>query len=290
MSYKIAIASGKGGTGKTTVAVNLYNVIAKYHEQDVLLVDCDVEEPNDLLFFSGAKRLDGEVVSHRVPELDLDRCTFCRKCSEYCEFNAITVIPPVKFAAVNPDLCHSCGACLYACKDHALVEKRVGIGELTRYDIGLGAGLVEGKMNVGLALQTPVIRYIKDKTRDFNGIALYDAPPGTSCSVVSTVADSDYVILVTEPTPFGLHDLRLAAGIAREMGKPFGVVVNKTGIGNNDLYEYLEQEGIALLAGIPFKKEYAEKYAGGALLSDAYGEYEAFFKTIANNILKSKGL
>ncbi|WP_234409072.1 AAA family ATPase [Marinilabilia salmonicolor] len=223
MSYKIAIASGKGGTGKTTVSVNLQKAIASELTSGVLLADCDVEEPNDRIFFSDATIISEEEVHQMVPEIDTDKCTFCRKCVEYCEFNAIVVLPPAGFAEVNTSLCHSCGACSVACQDGAINEKPVPVGEITRMDTGIGAGLTEGNLKVGSAMQTLMIKELKKSITEDYDVVLYDAPPGTSCPVVETVADVDYVVLVTEPTPFGLNDLMLMVELLVNLDKPLGL-------------------------------------------------------------------
>ncbi|MBU2651053.1 MAG: ATP-binding protein [Bacteroidetes bacterium] len=287
MPFKIAIASGKGGTGKTTVAVNLYWNLVQTRDKATLLVDCDVEEPNDILFFPGAGIKFREDITQPVPEIDPDLCTYCRKCVRYCQFNAITVIPPVKFAQVAPDLCHSCGACLYACEDNAIVEKPVVIGTLTHYSAGDGKGLTEGRLKVGLALQTPVIRRVKNIHDDSAAYVIYDSPPGTSCPVVAVISDADYVILVTEPTPFGLHDLKIAVDVVRQVDKPFGVVINKAGLGNEEVYDFLEEENIPVLTQIPFRKDYARQYSESLILSEDNKEYRVYYQEIMDKIFDS---
>lgn len=274
MSIKIAIASGKGGTGKTTVSVNLYYFIQKHWSKKIQLVDCDVEEPDDLIFFPEAEKKIENEVTQLIPEIDTRKCNFCRKCAEYCEFNAIVVIPPAKFAEINAGLCHSCGACGVACQENAITEKPVPIGKVTRYYTGLGNGLLEGRLNIGSAMQTMVIRKLKKAPDNENDIIIYDAPPGTSCPVVVTVADADYIILVTEPTPFGLHDLKLTMDILEVIDKPYGVIVNKAGLGNDEVYQFLDEENIELLGKIPYHKAYATKYASGKLLNNIPEEFK----------------
>jgi MinD superfamily P-loop ATPase len=284
MSYKIAIASGKGGTGKTTVAVNLQYAISKELTSGVLLADCDVEEPNDRIFFPDAIINSQEEVFQMVPEIEPNKCTFCRKCVEYCEFNAIVVLPPAGFAEVNASLCHSCGACSVACQDGTITEKPVVVGEITRLNTGIGAGLAEGNLTVGSAMQTLMITELKKSiTKDFD-VVLYDAPPGTSCPVVETVSDVDYVVLVTEPTPFGLNDLMLMVELLIDLDKPFGVVINKAGLGNRDIYEFLNEQNIDILAEIPFNKAYAGKYASGDLLTDIDPEITKSYSNIVKSI------
>ncbi|MRX65492.1 AAA family ATPase [Maribacter luteus] len=268
MSYKIAIASGKGGTGKTTVSVNLFKRLNERQGTKVQLVDCDVEEPNDIIFFCDAEVIDVQEVSQKVPEIDSEKCTFCRKCVEYCEFNAIVVLPTVSFAEINPTLCHSCGACSVACEDDAIIKYYKPIGAIHYYKTKENNGLAEGKLEIGSTMQTKLIRELKKKISDQNDIIIYDAPPGTSCPVVETIHDSDYLILVAEPTLFGLHDLKLMVALVREIGLEFGVVINKVGLGDNDIYEYLVNEHIELLGEIPFSKEYASLYAEGEITGE----------------------
>jgi MinD superfamily P-loop ATPase len=268
MGYKVAVCSGKGGTGKTTVAVNLFSTIQNKWTKNVQLIDCDVEEPNDLLFFKNAKIINRSIVNQAVPVIDESKCTFCRKCEEFCEFNAISIIPSVKYIAVDPNMCHSCGACLYACRQEAIAEKKYSIGELTEYTIGMKTDILEGSLTIGSPMQTRIIKDLKNRANEEADILIYDAPPGTSCPVIETVSEADYVLLVTEPTPFGLYDLRLTVNLMNEMQKPFGIVVNKAGLGDREVYDYITNEEIDLLAEIPFNRNYASQYAQGKLLAD----------------------
>ncbi len=285
---KIAIASGKGGTGKTTVSVNLYHFINKFKTEKVQLVDCDVEEPNDLLFFKDSRRVKKETINQLVPRIENDKCTYCRKCVEWCEYNAIVVIPPVKFAEVNASLCHSCGACLVACEFDAMKEYPEPIGEVIFYETGTGRGLVEGRLKIGSAMQTMLIKELKKQIYDDTEWTLFDAPPGTSCPVVETVSDVDYIVLVTEPTPFGLHDLSLMVELLKEINKPFGVIINKAGLGDNKIYNYLKEEEIDIIGEIPFDKDYASKYAEVNLLTDISPDIERRYIEIIEK-LESEG-
>ena len=266
MSYKIAIASGKGGTGKTSISVSLQHFISKQITNQVQLVDCDVEEPNDILFFPEAKKNKEHKITQLIPEIDKAKCIYCRKCADYCEFNAINIIPSAQFAEVNSSLCHSCGACLVACKNQAIREKEHPIGQVNFYQDQNKVDLVEGVLKIGSAMQTLVIKETKRQVSNQNQIILFDAPPGTSCPVVETISDSNYIILVSEPTPFGLHDLKLMIALTKEIKKPFGVIINKAGLGNRDIYDYLQTEKIELLGKIPFDRNYAVNYANGDLL------------------------
>ncbi len=287
---KIAIASGKGGTGKTTVSINLYHFIHKYKSAKVGLIDCDVEEFNDLLFFQDTEIVKKETINQLVPRIDNDKCTYCRKCVEWCEYNSIVVIPPVKFAEVNASLCHSCGACLVACEYDAMKEYPEPIGEVTFYKTPTGEGLTEGRLKIGSAMQTMLIKEVKKRVPQDTDWILFDAPPGTSCPVVETVSDVDYTILVTEPTPFGLHDLSLMVDLLKEIKIPFGVIINKAGLGDNKVYDFLKNENIEIIGEIPFDKDYASKYAAGKLLTnispDIENTYRKIIEKLADNFLK----
>ena len=265
---KIAVASGKGGTGKTTVSVHLFHAISKLWDKNVQLIDCDVEEPNDAIFFKNAIPEKKKEVFQLIPEIDKEKCTFCKKCSEWCEFNAITIVPNLKFAEVDDSLCHSCGACSVACEFDAITEKENPLGTVTHFNTGIGKGLTEGRLKVGSAMQTMLIKKLKSDSVSNKNITILDAPPGTSCPVVETVADADYVILVTEPTPFGMHDLKITLELLSEIQKPFGVIINKAGVGNNDVYKFLNENKIDLLGEIPFDRQFAEQYAFGNILKE----------------------
>ena len=281
---KIAIASGKGGTGKTTVSVNLLQSIHQHWTTDVQLVDCDVEEPNAALFFPEKEIAEEKEIAQPIPKIDIEKCTFCRNCVEFCEFNAIVVIPNVEFAEVNASLCHSCGACTVACSFGAIEEKPQPIGKMNTYGLPKGISLYEGNLKIGSAMQTYLIGELKKNVPSDCNLTLLDSPPGTSCPVVETVSDVDYVILVAEPTPFGLHDLTLMVDLLRAIKKDFGVVVNKAGKGNSQLYEYLSNENIELLAEIPFSKEYAACYANGEILKDIPEPISKTYRELAKKL------
>ncbi len=285
MGYSIAVASGKGGTGKTTVAVSLYNMLSDHLDGKVQLIDCDVEEPNDLLFFQSPDLVDTKTINKNLPVIDTQKCTYCRKCAEYCEYNAIVVIPTAEFAQVNTGLCHSCGACLVACDNDAISESEEAIGEVNRYSVTNGSGILEGKLKIGSTMQTMLIRALKKSVPPVNGLIIYDAPPGTSCPVVETIVDTDFVVLVTEPTPFGLHDLRLMVNIVKELGKPYGVVINKAGMGNDAIYTYLDEQGVTILGEIPYSREFATGYANGSILTAVPEHVRYQLERIVSSIL-----
>ena len=248
-----------------------------------------MEEPNVQLFFPESKIQTRSTINQEIPQIDIPNCTFCRKCAEYCEFNAIVLIPPAGFAEVNPSLCHSCGACLVACPSEAIHVQYEPIGTLTHFHDQDGNRLMEGRLKIGSAMQTMVIRSLKQAIPEQENMVILDAPPGTSCPVVETIADADYIVLVTEPTPFGLHDLKLMISLVREMGKAFGVVVNKANLGNRELYDYLEKEYVEILSEIPFSRSYAAQYAKADLFAEMPPEVRTAHQKILGK-LSQKGL
>lgn len=289
MAVRIAVASGKGGTGKTTVATNLYRAINRKTANQALLVDCDVEEPNDAIFFPESKQVSQSTINQEIPSIDTGRCTFCRKCVEYCEFNAILVIPPAEFAEINSSLCHSCGACLVACPAEAINVQYEPAGSINSYHDKDGNCIREGRLKIGSVMQTMVIRQVKQSIPVNEKLVILDAPPGTSCPVVETIADANYIILVSEPTPFGLHDLKLMIKLVRELDRPFGVVINKANLGNREIYQYLEKENVEILSEIPFSRAYASKYARADLFDEIPEEVFSGHQQLLEN-LKKKGL
>jgi len=254
----ISVASGKGGTGKTTIATNL----AVSLEKGIKFLDCDVEEPNAHLFLR--PNIDySEVVTVPVPEIDLEKCDFCGKCAEFCQFNAISVMG--KNILTFPELCHGCGGCSLICPKEAISERPREIGILEHGFSGK-IEFVHGRLKIREAMAVPLIERVK-KHIDAEKTVIIDAPPGTSCPVIATIKNSDFVVLVTEPTPFGLHDLRLAVGVARVLRLPMGIVINRADLGDKGVFEYCEKEGIPILITIPFEREIAESYARGELLA-----------------------
>ncbi len=260
---KIAIASGKGGTGKTTLSTNLASYLAEDHA--VILTDLDVEEPNSGLFLSG-EMIHEEKKYRKVPSWDRSKCSLCGLCQRVCNFHAIIQLG--NEIMVFPELCHGCYACSGLCPTGALPMIPESMGTLRVYD-NKTFDLVESRLDIGQEQAVPLISqtiaYIDDHYSD-DHIKLYDSPPGTSCPVIEAIKDVDYVILITEPTPFGLHDLILAVDTARKLGKPFGVVINRYGIGDRGVLTYCEREGIQILAKIPNSRKVAELYSRGELV------------------------
>lgn len=284
---RIAVASGKGGTGKTTVSVSLFHFMTHNFGLNVTLLDCDVEEPNAALFFSAKQVSDSREVYQQIPFIDTQTCTFCRKCVEWCAFNAITMVASKKFALIDENLCHSCGACLAACPVNAVKEKPMLLGNITTWETRTGNILSEGRLTIGSSMQTLLVKTLKEKSLKNSQSAILDAPPGTGCPVVQTLSGTDYVVLVTEPTPFGLSDLKTAVEVVKQLNIPFGVVVNKSGLGSDDVYDFLNENNIDLLGNIPFSKAYARNYSKGNLLSGIPMEAEKVYHEIIRKITAS---
>ncbi len=272
----LAVASGKGGTGKTTVAVNL----ARAFDREIQLLDCDVEEPNAQLFLRGIP-LNQEIATIPVPLVNENLCDGCGECGRFCEYHAI-----VSFGAkplVFPDMCHGCGGCAKVCPRKAIreIDNRLGVVETVQAG---SITLVHGCLDVGVAMAPPLIRAVKAHLK--NGLpAILDAPPGTSCPVITTLRGVDFVVLVTEPTPFGLHDLKLAVEMVRELGIPFGVVVNRVGIGDERVHEYCREQNITVLLEIPDDRRIAEAYSRGELIVEALPEYRELFLVLIEKTL-----
>jgi MinD superfamily P-loop ATPase len=267
----LAVASGKGGTGKTTVSVNLARVFGP----DVQLLDCDVEEPNDHLFLKGILR-EEETVTIPVPQVDESLCDGCGECGRFCEYHAIVSFGAT--ALVFPEMCHGCGGCAKVCPRKAIRERGQRIGVVETMESG-NVTLIQGRLDVGVAMSPPLIRAVKARLRK-GASAILDAPPGTSCPVIATLRGADFVVLVTEPTPFGLHDLRLAVDMVRELRIPFCVVVNRVGIGDDRVHVFCGNEGIPILLEIPDDRRIAEAYSRGELIVEALPEYIAHFERL----------
>jgi MinD superfamily P-loop ATPase len=294
----IAVASGKGGTGKTTVAVNLALSIASKrlgvsaskrldesnsrtlgrYDATTLFLDCDVEEPNAHLFLNPTIER-REEVGILIPEVDYDKCTFCGRCAEVCAYHAIAVVK--QQVLIFPELCHGCGSCTLNCPEEAIHEVLNVTGVIEEGQAG-SIRFAHGILNIGEAMAVPIIRQLKKRIGEADlrphSIVILDASPGTSCPVVETMRGADFVLMVTEPTPFGLHDLRLAMEVARiELGLPVGVVINREGVGDRGVEDYCSAENIPILMRIPLDRRIAEAYSEGVTIVEALPEYVAKF-------------
>jgi MinD superfamily P-loop ATPase len=271
----ISVASGKGGTGKTTVATNLVVSIG----EGAQLLDCDVEEPNAHLFIH--PDIDSvETMYAPVPEIDMDKCTFCRKCAEICRFNAIAVAGET--VLTFPELCHSCGGCMAVCPEKAITEtgRELGVIEKGRKN---GIGFVHGRLRVGEAMSPPLIKQVR-ACAEPDKFVVIDAPPGTSCPVIAAMKNTDFVLMVTEPTPFGLHDLKLAVEAVRVLKIPAGLVINRSDIGDDGVKDYARAENLPILMEIPFDRRIAEAYSQGKLAVEVLPEWRDRFIKLYHQI------
>ena len=278
---KIAIASGKGGTGKTTLSTNLAVVASR--GQNVTLLDCDVEEPNCHIFVRPEiqKSLS---VAVPVPKVDSEKCTKCGKCVEVCEYNAMVCLP--SGVLVFAELCHGCGGCELFCPAEAISEAKrevgvVEVGRAKRFDPGFD--VIQGRLRIGEAMSPPLIKAVKNTATE-DGLTIIDAPPGTSCPVIESIRDCDFVVLVTEPTPFGLNDLKLAVQMVRALELSFGVVINRADVGDDRVESYCEQNGISILEQIPDDRRIAEAYSRGEMICEALPEYGSVFEGLLNKV------
>jgi len=274
----LGVASGKGGTGKTMVSVNLARVLGSA----VQLLDCDVEEPNAHLFLEGTLR-EEETIAIPVPQVDPSLCDGCGECGRFCEYHAIVSFGSAPL--VFPEMCHGCGGCAKVCPRKAIreIDRRIGVVETIHAD---NITLIQGRIDVGVAMAPPLIRAVKARLR--NGTpAILDAPPGTSCPVIATLQGADFAALVTEPTPFGLHDLRLAVDMVRELGIPFGVVVNRVGVGDERVHRFCGEESVPILLEIPDDRRIAEAYSKGKLIVEALPEYCHHFELLLDRTMEA---
>jgi len=276
----IAVASGKGGTGKTTISVNL----AKVFGAPVQLLDCDVEEPNAHLFLRGVL-IGEEEISIAVPEINAAACDACDDCVKFCQFNALASFcgAPLVF----PELCHGCGGCTLVCPRDAIREMDFRIGVINTF-VDENITLKSGCLDVGVSLASALVNSVKSRL-DKGVTAILDAPPGTACPAVATLRGVDFVLLVTEPTPFGLHDLKLAVDTVRELRLPFGVVINRVGIGDDRVHRFCADEHIPVLLEIPDDRRIAEVYSRGELIVDALPEYRSLFERLWQAITREAG-
>jgi MinD superfamily P-loop ATPase len=276
----VAIASGKGGTGKTTVTASLATV----WDGPLTAVDLDVEEPNLHLFLRPA--IDGsEKACMTVPVVDESRCTYCGACSELCQYKAISVIN--QLVLTFPEMCHGCGGCLAVCPEKAISAGRRELGEISWGQAG-AAGFLMGRLRIGEAMSPPLMRQVKSRLNRMlaagGGDAVIDAPPGVSCPAVNAVIDSDAIVLVTEPTPFGFYDFQLAWEAFNPLGKPIGAVVNRAGLGNDSVYQFCSEKELPILAEIPFDRGIAEAYARGRIVAEVSQELKAIFVSLLGGI------
>jgi len=278
----ISVASGKGGTGKTTVAVSL--ALSLRGRRPVQFLDCDVEEPNAHLFLKPS--IDKTIpVFIPVPEADEAKCTFCGKCAEVCAHNAIAVIKNT--VLVFSDLCHGCGACSLFCPEKAIKEVGKKIGALESGAAGV-LQFIHGKLDIGQPMSPPLIRAVK-KAINKKRTVIIDVPPGTSCPVIEAIKGSDFCLLVTEPTPFGLHDLRLTVETVRQLRIPLGVIINRAGLGDQKVQEYCRKEGIPILMTIPFDRKIAEAYSEGTPVVEVIPAYRQKLFEIFEMIERTAG-
>jgi MinD superfamily P-loop ATPase len=271
----ISIASGKGGTGKTTVATNMAVSLGS----NVQILDCDVEEPNAHLFIQPTIE-EVQTITTPVPDVDMEKCNLCGKCGEICQFKAIVVIGET----VLPfhELCHSCGGCVEVCPEKAITETGRELGVIEKGHRN-GIEFVHGKLRVGEAMSPPLIKKVREYTRP-ETLTIIDAPPGTSCPVIASMKGAAFVLLVTEPTPFGLHDLKLAVGAVNILGIPCGLVINRSDMGDDQVSLYAEQEGIPVLMEIPFDRQIAEAYSRGEMIVEAMPEWKEKFIELYHRI------
>lgn len=273
----ISVASGKGGTGKTTVSTNL----ALSMGSNVQLLDCDVEEPNAHLFIKPTFTKT-ETVTTPVPEVDEKKCSLCGKCGEICQFKAIIMI--ADSVMTFPELCHSCGGCWEVCPEDAITQKPRELGVIQEGHCN-GLEFVHGRLRVGESMSPPLISRVRSYTQP-DKLTIIDAPPGTSCPVIASMKDTDFILLVTEPTPFGLHDLKLAVGAVKLLDIPCGLVINRSDMGDNKVKAYAEKEGLKLLMEIPFDRKIAETYSRGEVMVETMPQWKEKFVQLHRDIEK----
>jgi MinD superfamily P-loop ATPase len=276
----VSVASGKGGTGKTTVAASL----AAAWDGPVLAVDLDVEEPNLHLFLQPVI-IGSETAYMQVPEVQEAKCTYCGACSELCQFKAISVFNQMILSF--PEMCHGCGGCMAICPEQAITAGQRELGEVS-WGQANGVGFMSGRLRIGEAMSPPLMRQVKarlDKTLSLTGgDVIIDAPPGVSCPAVNAVLDSDVILLVTEPTPFGFFDFQLAWEAFTPLGKPLGVVVNRAGVGNDAIYRFCREQGLPILAEIPYERTIAEAYSRGRIIATISSELKETFANLRDQI------
>ena len=276
---KVAVASGKGGTGKTLISTNLAHLASK--TMKVALYDLDVEEPNSHLFLPMDKRVE-EPVKMMIPVVDDDKCTYCGICSKVCEYHAIITL--AKNVLVFPELCHSCYGCLEMCPTNAISEGFKSIGDIAVSHEG-NLNLITGKLKVSESATTALIAKTKQEVMADAQLAIYDSPPGTSCPVIEATKDMDYIVLVSEPTLFGLHDLDLVVKTIRQLNKPFGIIINKYEKNNTIIDDYCRDNSIEILGKVPMDNNIASAYAQGELVCKTVKGTAPLFEKLLNTIL-----
>lgn len=273
----ISVASGKGGTGKTTVATNLALSLG----EDVTLLDCDVEEPNAHLFVKPIITVETPI-STFIPEINEGVCSGCRKCVDICRFSALAAAG--KRILLFPELCHSCEGCLEVCEDNAITRGKRDLGVVESGSSG-AMNCHTGRLRIGEAMAPPLIKEVRKRENE-SATTIIDAPPGTSCPVIMAMKNTDFVLMVTEPTPFGLHDLKLAVEAVKVLGIPSGLVINRSDLGDNRVQKYAELEGLQVLMEIPFDREIAEAYSRGIPIVDKDPEWAEKFLSLYSQIEK----
>lgn len=284
---KIAVASGKGGTGKTTLSVNLAKLMAENNKQKIFLTDLDVEEPNTGIFLK-SKLIEKRNVFRMVPEWNKDLCIFCGTCKKVCNYHAIAELP--NQILVFQELCHSCYACSELCSEKALPMKKINMGIIKHFHED-NFHHIESTLNIGEPSAVPLIKKTKEyvlKQAGDESVFLFDAPPGTSCPMIESVKEMDFVILVSEPTPFGLNDLKLAVETIRMMNISFAVVINRYGTGDDKTEKYCQKERIKILGKLPYRKDAAVLYSNGKMLIDDIPEIRQEIQSIANQLMSLK--
>ncbi len=279
---RVAIASGKGGTGKTTVATNLAYVASR-NGQSVAYLDCDVEEPNGHIFLR-PQITDRKPVGTLIPRVDEEKCTHCGKCGEICQYSAIVCVG--QKVLVYPELCHACGGCWLVCPQDAIAEVFREMGLLESGRAG-AVQFVQGTLNIGEAMSPPVIKAVKAAAPEAD-LVITDVPPGTSCPVIESIRDCDFVLLVTEPTPFGLNDLKLAVEMVRALKLSFGVAINRADVGDRAVQLYCRNKRIKVLAEIPDDRRIAEAYSRGEMVCEALPEYQSLFEGLLKGVAEKE--
>lgn len=274
---KIAVLSGKGGTGKTLVSVNLAAVSGQ-----AVYVDCDVEEPNGHLFFK-PQYLETEVVSIQIPQVDEILCSGCRKCVDFCNFNALAYIGTS--LVIFEDICHSCGGCVTICTDNALSEKRKGIGEVKK-GISDNVTVLSGMMNIGEASGIPIIKKLLHNQGFDDSLTVIDCPPGSACTVMESIKDADYCVLVAEPSIFGVHNLNLVVELVRLFKKPHGVILNKCLDGDNPSENYCKENGVNIIGSVSYEKELGTMNAVGLIAARENQHYREVFTELLHVIVE----